>query len=112
MKRLIENAKQIVCIVPKGRGSRLVEALSTEKRIFNSNFSHARGVGRSAGVFERGVGEQQEKDVFSVTVAADQADDIFEFLFFAAGLDEPNSGLMYMQATPKTTMMTVPELEA
>lgn len=110
MENLLENAKQIVCIVPKGRGQQLVEALSSEKGIYNSNFSGARGVGRSGSVQDRGVGEQQERDVFSVTVGADQADEIFEFLYYKAELNEPHNGLIYMQAAPKTTVMTIPEL--
>ena len=112
MKNIIENAKQIVCIVPKGRGRQLVEAMSEELEVYNSNFSHARGVGRSSDVNDRGVGEQQEKDVFAVTVAQDKADEVFEFLFYKAELDKPRNGLIYMQATPKTSIMSVPELSS
>lgn len=109
MENLIHNAKQIVCIVPKGRGQQLVEAVSSELGIHNANYSGARGVGRSIDVQDRGVGEQQEKDVFALTVDADRADEVFEFLFFKAQLDEPHNGLMYMQASPKTTVMNIPE---
>ena len=110
MDGLINDAKQIVCIVPKGTGQKLVEAVSRERGIYNANFSHARGVGRSAEVQERGVGEQREKDVFAVTVAADQADELFEYLFYQAELDVPHNGLMYMMAAPKTTVMTMPDI--
>ncbi len=110
MENIIENAKQIVCIVPKGIGQQLVEALSSEKGIYNSNFSGARGVGRSGDVQARGVGEQREKDVFSVTIDASQADEVFEFLYTKAEMYEPHNGLMYMQAAPKTTVMSIPEL--
>jgi hypothetical protein len=109
MNNILENAKQIVCIVPKGLGRILVEALSTEKGIYNANFSHARGVGRSD-VMDKGVGEQPERDVFAVTVGAEDADDVFEFLYFKAGLDQRDSGLIYMQSTPKTSVMWIPDL--
>ena len=109
MKNLVEGAKQIVCIAPKGRGKVLVEALSTEFGIYNSNYSHARGVGRSADVQDRGLGEVQEKDVFTVTVEQAQADEVFEFLYEKAEIDELQTGLIYMQAAPQTTLMHVPD---
>ncbi len=109
MQNILEDAKQIVCIVPKGMGQKLVEALA-EKGIHNSNFSGARGVGRSVSLQDRGVGEQREKDVFSVTLDAARADEIFEFLFHEAEMKVPHNGLMYMQAVPKTTVLSIPEL--
>ena len=109
MENILQDAKQIVCIVPKGIGSELVEALSSEKGIYNANFSHARGVGRKD-VMDKGVGEQPERDVFSVTVDQAIADEVFEYLYFKAGLDKPDSGLMYMQPAPKTSVMAIPEL--
>ena len=80
-------------------GRILVEALSTEKGIYNAN-SVMRGVGRSD-VMDKGVGEQPERDVFAVTVGAEDADDVFEFLYFKAGRNQRDSGLIYMQNTPK-----------
>lgn len=110
MKGLLHDAVQIVCIVPKGKGQLLVEGISKEQGIFNSNFSHARGVGRSVKLQNRGVGEQREKDVFSVTVERARADEIFEYLYFKAGLDEPHAGFIYQMAAPQTTLMEVPEI--
>lgn len=110
MKQLIKDAKQIVCVVPKGVGRTLVEALSQEHGINDANFSHARGVGRSRTIQDRGLGEQREKDVFSVTVDSAKADELFEFLFYKAGLDEPHSGMIYMQAAPQASIMALGEL--
>lgn len=112
MKNLIDNAKQIVCIVPKGIGAVLVQGLSQEYCIHNANFSHARGAGRSEKIQDRGVGEQREKDVFSVTVDQDIADEIFEYLFFKGEMDQPHKGIVYMQAAPRSTAMEVPEFLA
>tara|TARA_R110002072_G_scaffold64_5_gene339 strand:+ start:6623 stop:7027 length:405 start_codon:yes stop_codon:yes gene_type:complete len=109
-KPLAEDAKQIVCIMPKGMGRNLVEALSQEYGIYDANFSHARGVGRSRQIQNRGLGEQREKDVFSVVVESAQADELFEFLFYKAGLDEPHTGMIYMQAAPQAAMMELPEI--
>lgn len=110
MKGLLKDAVQIVCIVPKGTGQILVQGISEEYGIYNANFSHARGVGRSVKLQNRGVGEQREKDVFSVTVERARADDIFEYLYFKAGLDQPHEGFIYQMAVPQTTIMEVPEI--
>jgi hypothetical protein len=110
MSDLLKDAVQIVCIVPKGTGRKLVEGITEEHGIFNANFSHARGVGRSVKLQNRGVGEQREKDVFSVTVDRSRSDEIFEYLFFKAGLDQPHAGFIYQQAAPQTTVMELPEV--
>jgi len=112
MKNLMDNAKQIVCIVPKGIGVLLVQGLSQEYNIHNANFSHARGVGRSGKIQDRGVGEQREKDVFSVTVAQEIADEVFEYLFFKGEMDQPHNGIIYIQAVPRTTVMEIPEFRS
>ncbi|MFN3239761.1 MAG: hypothetical protein ACE37D_22285 [Pseudomonadales bacterium] len=111
MDGLIKDAKQIVCIVTKGRGKALVEAVSEEFGIFNANFSNARGVGRSANTGRSGFGGQQERDVFSLTVEQERADELFEYLYFKAELDKPRNGLIYMQAAPRTTLMQLPEID-
>ena len=110
MDSLVNAAKQIVCIVPKGQGKILVEAVTAELGIFSANFSHARGVGRTATKGRSGFGGQREKDVFSLTVESDRADEVFEFLYFRAELDQPHNGLIYMQAVPKTSVLKMPEL--
>jgi hypothetical protein len=77
MKQLIKDAMQIVCVVPKGVGRSLIDGLSQGYGNYNANFSHARGVGRSRQIQNRGLGEQREKDVFSVTVESTEADELF-----------------------------------
>lgn len=112
MEGLVSNAKQIVCIVAKGKGKALVEAVSSELGIYNANFSHARGVGRTATKGRSGFGGQREKDVFSLTVEQGRADEVFEYLYFKAELDQPHNGLIYMQAVPRTSILQLPDLEA
>lgn len=112
MNNVVNDARQIVCIVPKGQGQKLVDAVSEEHEAFNANYHHARGVGRSTRVGKGGLGEQQEKDVFSITVDHESADEIFKFLYFKAGIDEAHGGMIYMQACPKTTILEMPSLES
>jgi len=106
----IADAKLITCILPKGRADLLQRALIVEKGIQGANYHHARGVGRFSPLSARGIGEQQEKEVFEVTVSAEQADEIFEFMFFEGQIDEPHGGIIYMTSLPCTTVMELPEL--
>ncbi len=110
MKALVNDTKQIVCILPKGQGKMLVEAVTEEFGIFTSNFSHARGVGRDATKGRSGFGGQREKDVFSLTVEQERADEVFEFLYFKAELDQPHNGVIYMQAVPKASILEMPSI--
>ncbi len=110
-KKLI-NCKLITCIVPKGRASPLQQALIDEKGVHSANFHHARGVGRFSPLMARGIGEQQEKEILEVPVSAEDADDLFEFMFFKGQLDEPHGGIIFMTSLPYATVMPLPDLPA
>ena len=104
------NTKLITCILPKGRARSLQEVLVDEKGIHTGTFHYARGVGRESHIRDRGIGEQQEREVFEVVVEAAQADDLFAFIFEKARMSEPHGGMIYMAALPRSTPMTIPEV--
>tara|TARA_R110002110_G_scaffold19527_3_gene80585 strand:- start:1233 stop:1574 length:342 start_codon:yes stop_codon:yes gene_type:complete len=110
MKGLVEDAVQIVCIVAKGMGQQLAEDLSEAHGIYNASFNHARGIERASRIQSLGLGEQPEKDVFFLTVERSRADEVFEYLYFKAEIDQPHGGLIYQQAVPKTTILELPEV--
>ena len=111
MTNLVRDAKQIVCILPKGKAATVVEGLAVDFSLYNATVNHARGVGRFSPLRMRGIGEQQEKDILSVTVEAERADEIFEYLFFKAEMDQPHGGILYIESAPLTTMMEMPVIE-
>ena len=43
-------------------------------------------------------------------VSADKAEELFEFMFLKAEMDEAHGGMMYMTSIPRSTIMTVPEV--
>ena len=90
------STKMIACILPKGRARALQQSLVDEKNIHGGNFHYGRGVGRDSHIRDRGIGEQQEREIFEVVVSAEQADEIFEFIFFEAGMDEPHRFQKYL----------------
>ena len=103
------DAKQIVCILPKGMASVVEQGLIEDHGIHDANFHHSRGVGKFSALSARGLGEQQEKDILQVIVGKDMADTIFEYIYFKAELDQPHGGIVYIAKVPKMALMKLPE---
>jgi len=90
--------KLITCIVPEGVAKATIEALSERFSTVAADFHVARGIGKSSSYAQVGMGQQPEKDMLSVIVQADQADEIFEFLFHETRIDRPHGGIIYINA--------------
>lgn len=108
----VSSAKLITCVLPKGRALPLQQALHDEKGIVSGNFHGGRGVGRDSHIRDRGIGEQQEREIFDVVVDESVADEIFSYIFFQAEMSEPHGGMIYMTDLPRATVMTLPDIEA
>ena len=52
-----------------------------------------------------------EIDMLTVIVPAENADKIFDFIFYAGGLDRPRGGIMFQQAAAPVTEFSLPDLE-
>ena len=104
------TAKLITCVLPKGKALHLQAGLIDEKNIHTAIIHHGRGVGRFAPLAERGIGEQREKEIVDIVVTPDEADDIFEYVFYRAGLNEPHGGIVYMTQLMNRSEFTLPEL--
>jgi nitrogen regulatory protein PII len=103
--------KLITCILPKGISKEVVKQLKTEKGILTANINNARGVGKITPLAYRGIiGSQSEKEILSVVVPADQADELFEYIYELANINRPHGGLMYMHALTVTTRFTFPDI--
>ncbi len=101
--------KTITCFLPVGRAPAVLERLRVEKGIHSAFAHHARG----AGLANR-YGKNQplflERDIITILVAAEQADEIFEFVYFAAGIDKPHAGMVLMGAAASGAFYILPEL--
>jgi nitrogen regulatory protein PII len=103
--------KLITCILPKGISKDVVKQLKTEKGILTANINNARGVGKITPLAYRGIiGSQSEKEILTVVVPVDQADELFEYIYDKANINRPHGGLMYMHALPKSTRFTLPDI--
>ena len=108
----IQNGdKQITAILPKGKAKALVDSLVHEHGVERVNVHHARGMGKLTPLRHRGVGETTEKEVLIVIADAENADELFEFIFFSADINRPHGGLIFMQPTFATTDFVMPDLE-
>ncbi|TAJ95984.1 MAG: hypothetical protein EPO31_00775 [Gammaproteobacteria bacterium] len=102
--------KLITCILPKGIASHVVERLKSEKRIITVCINSARGLGKLMPGARRDTGEQMEKDILCVVVGIDRAEEIFEYLFYAADIDRPHGGFIYMSALALASRYALPAL--
>ncbi len=103
------NQKLIICILPKGICLDVVKSLKEEKDIVTANVNTARGVGKLTPLAYRGVGEQTEKEVLTVAVPGEDADEIFGFIYDEAKIDRPHGGLIYMSNLDYVSAYSLPE---
>jgi len=104
---ILEQVKQITCILPKGQASTVQQGLIEDYHLYEANFHYARGVGKLS--LNRGFGEQREKEILEVMIKPEVADEIFEYIFFKAEMNKPHGGIMYMTSLPKMSAVSMPE---
>ncbi len=102
--------KLITCILPIGVAHSVVQTLKDEKQIVTANVSNARGLGKLTHLKHRSLGDESEKQILTVVVPDDQADEIFEFIYHEARLDRPHGGLVYMGSLERATTFVLPDL--
>ncbi len=106
----ITDTKLITCILPKGKAFPLQQGLAEEHEIYAGNYHFGRGIGRDSNIRDRGIGEQQEREIFEVVVPADIAEDIFEFMFLQADMGAAHGGMIFMTSMLRSTVMTRPDI--
>ncbi len=105
-----QQYKLITCILPKGNARNMMATLKEQFGINTVNTHKARGVGKSAPLSQRGFGEQTEKEILSVVVTEEQAEEVFEYLYFESGISEPHGGLMYIGKLKSALLLALPEV--
>ena len=75
------------------------------------NVNYARGLGRITPLRHRGLGETTEKAVVTVLVEEERADEVFEFIFYEAEINQPHGGLMFQQPLLANTLFKMPDIE-
>jgi hypothetical protein len=102
--------KVIHCLLPPGRAAELLERLHREKGIADAFHHHARGGGISTRKGRESF-HYVEREIATVLVPEARADEIFEFLYFAAGLNQPHAGMVLMEKTVMARPGVLPPME-
>lgn len=95
MNLLNQAQKRITVYAPKDQGQVLAEWVFAEFGIKRFNFSHARGESMHDKPLKSSV--FHEKDVFQVIVNADQAEEVFNALYFKLQLDERPGSFIFQE---------------
>lgn len=102
--------KVITCVLPAGRGREVLARLRKEKALVSASVHHARGVGAETLRRRRRARFFTEKDVLVALAPAEEADAIFEFIYYAAGIGEPHTGVIFMERAFRAAPMLAPDL--
>jgi hypothetical protein len=94
----LKSTKIITAILPKGIALEVVGLLKNEKGIITANTVNARGIGKMMPLKYRGVGEQTEREVLTVVVPEERGEEIFEYMYFTAGINKPHGGIILMSS--------------
>lgn len=104
-----ERYKIITCFLPQGRAAEVLERLRKEYGISSALYHHARGVGFGTRRGRRSF-HASEREVITVLARESNADEVFRFLYFDAGLDAPNSGMVFMERALRANPLELPEI--
>ncbi len=102
-------SKLITCILPMGAAMPVQKQLKQELGIITASINHARGSGKLTPRAYRGVGEQTEKEILTVVVDEQRAEQVFTFIFHRAQIDRPHGGLIFQSDLTAATAYLIPQ---
>ena len=106
---VLTDASLITCIVQRGLADNIVQA-AQDAGAQGATIHYAQGSGVRERLGIMGLAVEVDKEVISIVVADDQADRIFESIYFAGQLDTPGMGIMTMTALDKVATYVPHEL--
>ena len=97
---ILTDVSLITCIVQRGKADVVVQAAQDAgAQGATIYYGHGSGVRERLGVL--GLAIDVEKEIITTLVADDQVDRIFERMYFAAELDVPGAGIIYVTRLDK-----------
>ena len=105
------ECRAIHCILPDdGTDKRVLVELRRKQGIIRAGSKTCRGIGVLAEVKTKrgGLPESHLVKQVHVMCSEDQADEIFDFIFWAAQLDKPGRGIIWQQAVTGCTPYELP----
>lgn len=97
---ILTDVSMITCIVQRGKAESVVQAAQDAgAQGATIYYGYGSGVRERLGVL--GLAVDVEKEIITTLVADDQLDRIFERMYFAAELDVPGAGIIYVTRLEK-----------
>jgi len=103
------HQKLITSIMPKGVGRKVLLGLRKDHGINTGNINGARGAGMYNPMARRGIGEQTEKEMLTVVVPEEKADEIFAYIYALAEIGEPHHGIIFQSDLLHASNYKVPD---
>lgn len=98
--------KTITCFLPAGRAKDVLNRLRKELAISSTCASHARGTGLATKRDGANL-KYVECEMLTALIPVERADEVFSFIFYAAGIDQPHAGMVMMTDSPCAEMLVL-----
>lgn len=106
---ILTDVSLITCVVQRGKADAVVQAAQDAgAQGATMYYGNGSGVRERLGVL--GLAVNVEKEIITILVADDQVDRIFERMYFAAELDVPGGGIIYVTRLEKAATYIPPEI--
>lgn len=103
---LLAGRKVLTCVMPKGYGLPLLRRLSDELGIVTASLHSARGL---AGSDPRGVFSRVEKDVLTLVLPEERADELFLWMHQAGEVGTQPGRFLYAAPLTGATSFSLPD---
>ena len=105
-----EDCRLIGAILPRGVAQDVLRRLRAEKGIHRADVGAARGLDHLLQFAPQGMAEESAVEILRTVVPAGLADEVFEFVFEAAGVDRPDGGIVFQHALSGASPFPLPDL--
>tara|TARA_R110002072_G_scaffold64_5_gene338 strand:+ start:6267 stop:6626 length:360 start_codon:yes stop_codon:yes gene_type:complete len=97
---ILTDVSMITCIVQRGKADAVVQAAQDAgAQGATIYYGYGSGIRERLGIL--GLAIEVEKEVITILVANEQVDRVFERMYFAAELDVPGAGIIYVSKLEK-----------
>jgi nitrogen regulatory protein PII len=104
----LQKTKLITCFLEKDHADQLADYLFQECGIDTSHFAHARGQCSS----NHNAHLWKERDILHIVVTEEQADEVFEKIYFHQELDKHSNGFIFQEELMLSSRFVTPEFPA
>ena len=106
---VLTDVSMITCVVQRGKAEDVVQAAQDAgAQGATIHYGHGSGVRERLGLL--GLAVDVEKEVITILCGDDQLDRIFERMYFAAELDLPGAGIIYVTTLEKAATFVPKEI--